>query len=60
MLKTNGMYFRSGRSAFRDNRIARERFFFDLSELCAQSGVSTDAVRRKIFGDAAARQQAAE
>jgi len=25
--------------------------FFDLSELCAQSGVSTDAVRRKLFGD---------
>lgn len=46
--------------AFKDDRIARERFFFDLSELCAQSGVSTDAVRRKIFGDTAARQQAAE
>src|SRR6266516_3781313 len=40
--------------AFKDDRIARERFFFDLSELCAQSGVSTDAVRRRIFGDAAA------
>jgi predicted ester cyclase len=46
--------------AFKDDRIARERFFFDLSELCAQSGVSTDAVRRKIFGDTAARQLAAE
>ena len=46
--------------AFKDDRIVRERFFFDLSELCAQSGVSTDAVRRKIFGDAAIRQQAAE
>jgi len=46
--------------AFRDDRIARERFFFDLSELCAQSGVSADAVRRRIFGDAATRQQAAE
>jgi predicted ester cyclase len=46
--------------AFKDDRIVRERFFFDLSELCAQSGVSTDAVRRKIFRDAAARQQAAE
>jgi steroid delta-isomerase-like uncharacterized protein len=46
--------------AFRDDRILRERFFFDLSELCAQSGVSTDAVRRRIFGNAAARQQAAE
>ena len=46
--------------AFKDDRIARERFFFDLSELCAQSGVSADTVRRKIFGDAAARPQAAE
>lgn len=36
--------------AFRDDRIAGERFFFDLSELCAQSGVSTDAVRKKLFG----------
>jgi predicted ester cyclase len=39
--------------AFRDNLIARERFCFDLSTLCAQSGVSTDAVRRRIFGSAA-------
>ena len=46
--------------AFKDDRIVRERFIFDLSELCAQSGVSTDAVRRRIFGDAATRQQAAE
>ena len=46
--------------AFRDDLIAHERFFFDLSELCAQSGVSTDAVRRKIFGDTASRQLAAE
>jgi hypothetical protein len=46
--------------AFKDDRIARERFFFDLSELCAQSGVSADTVRHKIFADAAARQQAAE
>lgn len=38
--------------AFRDDKIAHERFVFDLSELCAQSGVSTDAVRRKLFGDA--------
>ncbi|MCJ9701573.1 MULTISPECIES: ester cyclase [unclassified Bradyrhizobium] len=37
--------------AFRDDRIAHERFVFDLSELCAQSGVSIDAVRRKLFGD---------
>jgi predicted ester cyclase len=46
--------------AFKDDRIAREQFFFDLSELCAQSGVSADTVRRKIFGVVAARQQAAE
>jgi hypothetical protein len=35
---------------FRDDHIASERFFFDLSTLCAQSGVSTDAVRQKLFG----------
>jgi predicted ester cyclase len=46
--------------AFKDELIAGERFFFDLSALCAQSGVSTDAVRRKVFGDAAAAQLAAE
>jgi predicted ester cyclase len=39
--------------AFRDDLISHERFCFDLSALCAQSGVSTDAVRRKLFGDAA-------
>ncbi|MFI2352182.1 ester cyclase [Streptomyces sp. NPDC019443] len=39
--------------AFRGDLIADERFFFDLSALCAQSGVSTDAVRRKLFGGAA-------
>jgi predicted ester cyclase len=38
--------------AFKDGLIARERFFFDLSALCAQSGVSTDAARRTLFGDA--------
>lgn len=38
---------------FTDGLIAGERFFFDLSALCAQSGVSTDAVRRKLFGAAA-------
>ena len=38
---------------FKDDLIASERFFFDLSALCAQSGVSTDAVREKIFGAAA-------
>ncbi|MFG3596419.1 ester cyclase [Bradyrhizobium sp. RDI18] len=46
--------------AFKDDRIVHERFFFDLAELCAQSGVSTDAVRRRIFGDAGVRQLAAE
>jgi len=40
--------------AFKDDLIASERFLFDLSELCAQSGVSTDAVRQRIFGHAAA------
>lgn len=35
---------------FKDDLIASERFFFDLSQLCAQSGVSTDAVRHKLFG----------
>lgn len=34
---------------FEDDLIVGERFFFDLSELCAQSGVSTDAVRRTLF-----------
>jgi predicted ester cyclase len=37
--------------AFQDDLIAGERFFFDLSVLCAQSGVSTDAVRRHLFGE---------
>jgi predicted ester cyclase len=46
--------------AFKDDLIAGERFFFDLSELCAQSGVSTDAVRRTLFGAAAAAPIAAE
>jgi steroid delta-isomerase-like uncharacterized protein len=36
---------------FKDGLIARERFFFDLSWLCAQSGVSTDLVRQKLFGE---------
>ncbi|MFI6868906.1 ester cyclase [Nocardia sp. NPDC050406] len=39
------------RFTFADDLIASEYFFFDLSELCAQSGVSTDEVRRKLFGD---------
>jgi hypothetical protein len=38
---------------FKDGLIARERFFFDLSTLCAQSGVSTDAVRSRLFGEPA-------
>ncbi len=38
------------RFAFADDLIAEEHFFFDLSTLCAQSGVSTDAVRRSLFG----------
>jgi predicted ester cyclase len=36
---------------FKDELIARELFFFDLSELCAQSGISTDAVRARLFGE---------
>ena len=35
--------------SFRQGRISRELFFFDLSALCAQSGVSTDAVRHRLF-----------
>jgi hypothetical protein len=35
---------------FKDDLIASERFFFDLSELCAQSGISTDTVRHQLFG----------
>ncbi|NUP29040.1 MAG: SnoaL-like domain-containing protein [Nocardia sp.] len=35
---------------FADDLIASERFVFDLAELCAQSGVSTDAVRTRLFG----------
>ncbi|UAK31825.1 MULTISPECIES: ester cyclase [Nocardia] len=38
------------RFAFADRLIAEEYFHIDLAELCAQSGVSTDAVRRKLFG----------
>jgi len=36
------------RFTFADDLIASEYFFFDLSALCAQSGVSTDAVLRKV------------
>ena len=42
--------------SFQDGLIVSERFFFDLSELCAQSGVSTDAVRRNLFDDATGRE----
>ncbi|MGW5384357.1 ester cyclase [Nocardia sp. NPDC003963] len=35
---------------FADDLIASERFVFDLAELCAQSGVSTDIVRERLFG----------
>lgn len=38
--------------AFEDDLIVSERFCFDLSALCAQAGVSTDAVRRRLFADA--------
>ncbi|RFU87326.1 hypothetical protein DY218_07955 [Streptomyces triticagri] len=38
---------------FRDGLIASERFFFDLSELCAQSGISTDKARHALFGGSA-------
>ncbi len=38
---------------FQDDLIAGERFFFDLATLCAESGVSTDAVRQKLFPSAA-------
>ena len=47
------------RFAFKDDLIAGERFFFDLSDLCAQSGVSTDAVRQKVFGGSLAQPAAA-
>jgi predicted ester cyclase len=36
---------------FKDGLIVRERFFFDLSSLCAQAGVSTDLVRENLFGE---------
>ena len=38
------------RFGFHYDRIASEVFHFDLAELCAQSGVSTDAVRRRLSG----------
>ncbi|MFB9264140.1 ester cyclase [Bradyrhizobium erythrophlei] len=48
------------RFTFKDHLIAGERFVFDLSELCAQSGVSTDAVRDKLFPQASTALVAAE
>lgn len=43
------------RFAFRNDLIGSEYFFFDLSALCAQSGVSTDNVRQTLFGECPAR-----
>ncbi|WP_328392809.1 ester cyclase [Nocardia sp. NBC_00416] len=37
---------------FADGLIASEQFFFDLADLCAQSGVSADTVRDRLFGQA--------
>ncbi len=34
---------------FNDELIASELFFIDLADLCAQSGVSTDVVRARLF-----------
>ncbi|MBC7989444.1 MAG: ester cyclase [Luteimonas sp.] len=42
------------RFGFKDELISSEYFFFDLSVLCAQSGLSTDAVRHKLFGECCA------
>lgn len=47
------------RFGFADDLIAHEYFFFDLSDLCAQSGVSTDAVRQRAFGEVVSRPGAA-
>jgi hypothetical protein len=41
---------------FKDNLIASEYFMCDLAEICAQSGVSVDAVRRNLFGSNAVTQ----
>jgi predicted ester cyclase len=40
---------------FADDLIASERFCFDLSTLCVQCGVSTDAARQVLFGDTLGR-----
>jgi predicted ester cyclase len=42
------------RFTFRDDLIASEYFMVDLAEICRQSGVSTDAVQRAVFGAATA------
>ena len=42
------------RMTFRDGLIASEHFLCDLAQICAQSGVSVDAVQRNIFGACAA------
>ncbi|SUD47872.1 Predicted ester cyclase [Nocardia otitidiscaviarum] len=39
------------RFRFADDLIVGEYFHFDLAELCAQSGVSGDEVRRHLFRD---------
>jgi predicted ester cyclase len=44
------------RMTFKDNLIASEYFMCDLAEICAQSGVSVDAVRRNLFGSNAVTQ----
>ena len=42
------------RMTFKDDLIASEYFMCDLAEICAQSGVSIDAVRQEVFGSNAA------
>jgi len=42
------------RFTFEDDLIASEYFMVDLAEICRQSGVSTDAVQRAVFGGATA------
>ena len=40
------------RMTFKDGLIAEEHFLCDLAQIAAQSGVSVDAVRRNVFGNA--------
>jgi predicted ester cyclase len=42
------------RMTFKDDLIATEYFMCDLSQICAQSGVSVDSVRENIYGVAEA------